>query len=186
MSGTRTPHRRRRVSASERAQRNARMSSRKAQGATWAEIAAEFGCAASTAQQGVADHLAAAGASAPAVQPIDLRNVRADEVVEDALGTYAWATERLRALAVDADNSSAKVAAIRSVIDLTDRQINLLVRAGAIPGGEAAQVARITARIHDEHRAFLRTVFDALDELGVSYEAVAPRLTRTFPELAAA
>jgi len=62
--------------ASERTQRNRGMTEHKVKGAT-GEITAGFGCALSTSHRGIADRLAATGASVPAVRPINLRVVTA-------------------------------------------------------------------------------------------------------------
>lgn len=97
MSGTTTPHLRQRTSASERARRNAEMAARKATGATWAKLAAEYGVGKSTAQKAVADHLKAGGTVAR-----DALDVGADEAFREALATYSWALDGLRALAAAA------------------------------------------------------------------------------------
>src|SRR4051794_33789527 len=103
MSGTSTPHPRERVSASERARRNARMAGRKAVGATWEQIAAEFGVAVSTARQGVADHRAAGG-DVVAFAPSDPLAISPVAALRDALDVYTWALDGLRDLAREADN----------------------------------------------------------------------------------
>jgi hypothetical protein len=165
------------------------MAARKATGATWAEVAAEFAVAKSTARKGVADHLGARvtpGADGALVHaPVsagDPLAVDARDALRDALATYEWATERLRDLAANGDNSSARVGAVRAAVLVTEKRIELLLATGVIPSGDAVTRARVDA----EKRQFAAAVIDALQRCGLEWEPVAAELDRALPEAVAA
>lgn len=164
MTGPATTVARTRISASERARRNATMAARKASGATYLEVAAEFGVAVSTAKQAIADHRAAGGV----VLPADPLGVRAEDALRTALDTYGWAEEVLRALAAEADNSSARVGAIRQAVLVAEKRIELLTTAGVIPSADALLIARL----QEQQRRFAAVVLDVLGRYGVDLREV--------------
>ncbi|MEW6072923.1 MAG: hypothetical protein AB1726_10085, partial [Planctomycetota bacterium] len=55
------------------------------------------------------------------------------EVLREAIGVHRWALDELRRAASSADNSSAKVGAIRSRVATSKDLVDLLARAGVIP-----------------------------------------------------
>jgi hypothetical protein len=172
MSGSSAPHHRQRVSASERARRNAQMAARKAAGATWTQIARDFSVAVSTARQGVADH-AAVGPDSRVVLPAgDPLAVSAEDALRDALRTYSWASGQLRRLVGDADNTSAAVGAIRTAVAVEEARLNALVAAGVIPTVETALVMRMQDQLREEKRRFAVAVMDLLQRRGLDTELV--------------
>ena len=162
------------MNTGERSKRNAAMAARKAAGATWADVAAEFAVAVSTARQGVADYRAAAVEVLPAGDPLA---VRADDALRDALRTYSWAIEGVRELAREAYNSLARVGAIRAAVSVAEKRINLLVTAGVIPSADAAFLARLEQR----QREFAGAVLDALERRGIAFGEIAADVDRLLP-----
>jgi hypothetical protein len=131
------------LNSSERARRNAEMAARRALGATWAEVAAEFGVAKSTAREGVRQHLEA-GASvrvvgAAVVRPADLDVGR---IFADVVTTHIEVMADLGRLAEEADNSAAKVGALKGRAQAGDRLVAILGAAGLLPCPNEVLLAR--------------------------------------------
>jgi hypothetical protein len=124
---------------SERRQRNARMAQRKAAGATFSELAREFGVARSTAQKAVADHIGLVSDAARARQPADLDVGR---LFVDAIENHEWAIEMAQKIAGNADNDNARIGAVRTVAATSEGLVKLLHLAGLTPDADAVLVAR--------------------------------------------
>jgi hypothetical protein len=154
------------------------MAARKAAGATWRDVAAEFGVAVSTARAGVADHRDAATSGGVVGALLDPLRVRPADAVRDALATYAWAADRLRALATSADNSSAAVGAVRAAVAVADGRLQLLVLAGVLPSAETAYAMEARARMEEDLGRFARALVDALERRGIDPAEVLDGLPR--------
>lgn len=132
MSDTLTPHpsrskRDRRSTDATRAARNRRVVASRVAGKAWPVIAAEHGLSQTQVRQIVRDAREAGddGLSLGALDPnaIALRVIRGHE----------WAIERLRELAVSADNSSAAVGAARGVASVGAQLLEVLRITGLAP-----------------------------------------------------
>lgn len=129
-----TPHRRRRSKTTDatRAQRNQAIIARRASGAKWAEIAAEFGLSASRVRAIVRDHREA-NAAVAAIEPVPVSDIDPDAVLAAVVETHQWAAGHPRQLAERADNDSAKVGAAKGAAAVGRDLVTLLLATGIAP-----------------------------------------------------
>ncbi len=143
------------TSSSERARRNAQMAARKAGGATWERIAAEFGVAKSTARKGVADHARAlvtcddgavddfVSALGTVDRPVDLDP---QAIFLYVIRAHVEAMRDLAVLARTADHDGARVGAIKARAAAGVQLLDLFRMVGLLPNADRVLLARAEAR----------------------------------------
>jgi hypothetical protein len=133
------------------------MARRKAEGATWDEVAAEFGVARSTARDGVADHRAAAGVVVPA--GATLADLDPGRLFARAIGVYVDTLDTLEDLAADADQDSVRLGAVKARAQTATQMLGALSLVGLLPAPERVLLARVQAQ---RARAAVRDHADVL------------------------
>lgn len=149
----------------ERAERNRQIVLAKDDGATWAEVASGFGISDRQARRAYLEHLREAG------QVLDLDP---GATLESVLRVHLDALETLRVLGESADNSSARVGAVRSRVAVAHDLLKLLTIAGVVPPADHA--ARI--RLETEKRRFATAVVVALEERGIDLDELEADIDR--------
>lgn len=151
-----------RLCAADRVARNARIAQARATGEPWAAIAEREGLSRKHARRCRDEHLRTSAAP----KPLD-----ADALVERVLRGHLVALDRLEALALNADNSSAQVGAARSLSSVGVSLVGLLARLGRIgdPG---------LLRFAAELRLAVEAIYVLADRHGIPPEEVAATVER--------
>lgn len=156
----RTPQKPRRTTVAERVERNARIAARRAEGATYTQLAEEFGVARSTVQRALVEAAEVAPAGPVDVEPLDL-----GEIVGAGLRAHGAALDRVTEL-LDHESPNARVGAANSVAKLLASLVSSLRALGAIgdPDFErerlriGVEVREIGERMAETVRRFERAV----------------------------
>jgi hypothetical protein len=151
--------------AAARRGRNRAIAEARDGGATWPQIAERFRLSERHARRAYAEHLREAG---------EVVNLDAGEALREVLNVHVWALGELRALASSADNSSARVGAIRSRVSVSHDLLRLLVAAGVVPPPEHA--ARMQLEV--EKKRFAAAMIDVLEQRGIEYGDLEDDLAR--------
>jgi hypothetical protein len=131
--------------ASERKRRNATMAARKADGATYAQIAKEFGVARSTVQKAIADH----ANEAPTVMLVAGRrpgDLDVAAVFVRIVRGHAAVLDRMERLVDEANSDLARIGAARTVLTAGEGLLKILGLVGLMPNPDQVLVARVLRR----------------------------------------
>lgn len=149
----------------ERRDRNRAIAEAREGGATWPVVAERFALSERHARRAYLEYVREAG------RLIDLDPA---ETLREVVQVHTWALEELRALAATADNSSARVGAVRSRVTVAQDLLKLLVTAGVVPSAD--QIARLD--LEREKRQFAAAVIDALECQGIDFGSLDEDLDR--------
>jgi hypothetical protein len=121
------------------------MATRKAEGATYNDLAREFGVARSTVQKAIADHAAESptGMLVAAERPGELD---AEAVFIRIIRGHAAVLDRMEALVEDSASDATKIGAARTVITAGEGLAKLLALVGLVPNPDEVLLLRARAK----------------------------------------
>lgn len=128
--------------ARERADRNAQIALRRAEGATYTDLAEEFGIARSSIQRALSDHAEVSArvvAGAVVDRPGDLD---VEAVFVRIVEGHAAVLDRMERLVEEADNDASRIGAARTFVSTGEGLLKILGLVGLLPHADQVLVAR--------------------------------------------
>jgi transposase len=132
------------MKAVERRKRNAAMAERKAAGASYSELAREFGVARSTAQRAIADH----AAESPTLLLVGTRpsDLDVEAMFMRVIRAHVGALDRMEELLERSRNNQTQIGAARTVVRAGEGLVRLLALVGLIPNADEVLLLRARAK----------------------------------------